>query len=1481
MKKTFVHITRGELSAASGRLSAFQEQLKHPNFLSFLGRPRVLLAAFICVVVVAGLMAAGVSHSQKSLPSAKTDSANVGVTVRAAGRGKPYLNLRDGRKLAVDYRGDRGLTNALQSGAAQPRSLASADFDGNGTPDVVAGYAFNGVGMITVQRGNPEAFAPKDESVYLRMHEGYNPDSLVPTAQTYQVPAAADFLQAGDFNNDSRKDVLVGAQGGGLFLLAGDGAGNLNAPVQIAISGVVTALAAGEFRAPDGRTDFAVGIDGPFGPQVLIYDGAAGVTGEPMHLALTSPATALEFGEMDDSPFMGLAIATGSEINVIHGWGRKQSPQLESRVEKLDTGMNVRGLASGFFIWSREGSNQLAALGDDGTIRIFGRGKLNTQPLTDQELTARARLRLQPKDTTIIDVETLSGWQAAKRKTWTKARELVTGNVVAANATRNLLRSTHISFTGTDDLMVLGGSSKVDIVRQIDTGSAPAGANLIGGDFTTTSLDSADAPATLALPQKLNGWRDLLVTQPGSSALMIVPLAPNTTITVDRTDDPAGAALTAASACTAAGNDCSLRGAVQYANTVGNSGTTILLGSNTYTLNINGNGGCVRESLATGNTIGDLEVNQTTTMMGVTAASTIINQIGTGTGPTFTGDRVLCMNVNLVSGPTFTFSAMTIAGGRDVASGVGGGGFIGGAKGTALNLTDMIFANNQTSPGVPQGPSGGGGVAVTGGDMTVKNCTFGGANLPGASRTDTTLGNAAITLSGGGLSYSAGDPKGTNGATGTLTITGTTFTHNTSSSVSNGGGGFDVYDFNTSVGTADISSSVFTGNQATGTASGGGIFNHGVSNLFIATTSFTSNSAGNRGGGMYVAGGLNTLLNGTTPSIIFSNNTAGTAGSSISAAGGVTVSGTNTTIGGDLEITTNGIWTNSTGSVISPTNFIMTGTANFIGNNSTTNIGGDFNFGSGTFNAGTSTFNFNGAIAQSITNSSSITFFNLTDSNITQPLTLNNNFAVNGTLNVNGANSILSPAAGAIISGTGTLTGTGTARASRIAATADFLSQYTITNKTLTSLTIDYNGAGNQTVNNTPAYSNVVISGSGIKTLQGNTVITRNLTTVAGATFASGNFNFALGGNWTNGGAFTAGTGTVTFQGSTGTQLLSGNTTFFNLALNNAGATTSFGNTTTTVGNDLTATAGTMDGGTSTMIFSGVTDNAGAILGAGSKNFFNLQINSPAVIAHNSGGNITIENNYSNAGTFNQSAALTTTFDLDNSADGAHALSGAGATTFGVFTINAANTVDAGSHNFNVIGAVFTVDGTFTGNTSTVSFIGAGAQGMAGNGAKNFSGLLINNPVSVNVINGAGAVDASVSGSLTLTTDLTVASGAILQQSGTSTGTKDVIGTVRRTDLGVTERSFGNVNNTITVGTGTPPQMGLQPGQGSARHVSGYGQGRTARHYADAYWRRRIFRDGEIALHRSRRANRSRHHRIQIDSVEELASVWNATGRHG
>src|SRR6185295_5507864 len=244
----------------------------------------------------------------------------------------------------------------------------------------------------------------------------------------------------------------------------------------------------------------------------------------------------------------------------------------------------------------------------------------------------------------------------------------------------------------------------------------------------------------------------------------------------------------------------------------------------------------------------------------------------------------------------------------------------------------------------------------------------------------------------------------------------------------------------------------------------------------------------------------------------------------------------------DLEITTNGFWTNNAGSAISPTNFIMTGTANFTGNDSTTNVSGNLNFGSGLFNAGTGTFNFNGSAAQSITSASVITFNNLTDSNITSPLTVNSSVAVGGTLNINGANAIFAPVAAAVISGAGTLTGTGTARVTRTGADS-FFTQYTMPTRTLTNLTVEYIGAAAQTASVT-TYNNLKINnGSGVSLGAGTTTVNGTLLLQAGALGVGASTLVVNNGITVVGGSLTSGaTGTVNYnQSSAGQGVITAN----------------------------------------------------------------------------------------------------------------------------------------------------------------------------------------------------------------------------------------------------------------------------------------------------------------------------------------------------
>jgi MSHA biogenesis protein MshQ len=133
------------------------------------------------------------------------------------------------------------------------------------------------------------------------------------------------------------------------------------------------------------------------------------------------------------------------------------------------------------------------------------------------------------------------------------------------------------------------------------------------------------------------------------------------------------------------------------------------------------------------------------------------------------------------------------------------------------------------------------------------------------------------------------------------------------------------------------------------------------------------------------------------------------------------------------------------------------------------------------------------------------------------------NIAVNGTLTVSGATTVLTPSAGVIVSGTGTLTGTGTVQVTRTLATADFASQYTITTKTLTNLTVEYIGTGTQVVTGGLTYGSG--TGGGLKISN----------TSAAVTAAA---NFVVNGTLTMNGAATvltpaaavvvSGTGTLT-----------------------------------------------------------------------------------------------------------------------------------------------------------------------------------------------------------------------------------------------------------------------------------------------------------------------------------------------------------------
>ena len=287
-------------------------------------------------------------------------------------------------------------------------------------------------------------------------------------------------------------------------------------------------------------------------------------------------------------------------------------------------------------------------------------------------------------------------------------------------------------------------------------------------------------------------------------------------VDVDRTDDEA-----TASACTAAPNDCSLRGAVAFANV--NPGTTINVPAGTYSLNISG----AVEGFTGNNAIGDLDIRADNTVIaGAGATTTIIQQ-------TQPNDRVIEVNPDLLADFDFSISGVTVTGGKETTA-VGGGGIISGSINNTMSVTNCVISGNSATGA---GTLGGGGILHTGGSLTI---------------TGTTFSSNSTVSSGGGLGYTAGDPLIRTPSNGTLSISGSTFSGNTANSVAAGGGGADLFNFNAGNGTYTINSSTFSNNSAPTGRGGAIIVESGP--LTLTTSSLTGNSSGAGGGAIYSSG---------------------------------------------------------------------------------------------------------------------------------------------------------------------------------------------------------------------------------------------------------------------------------------------------------------------------------------------------------------------------------------------------------------------------------------------------------------------------------------------------------------------------------------------------------------------------------------------------------------------------------------------------
>jgi hypothetical protein len=153
-------------------------------------------------------------------------------------------------------------------------------------------------------------------------------------------------------------------------------------------------------------------------------------------------------------------------------------------------------------------------------------------------------------------------------------------------------------------------------------------------------------------------------------------------------------------------------------------------------------------------------------------------------------------------------------------------------------------------------------------------------------------------------------------------------------------------------------------------------------------------------------------------------------------------------------------------------------------------------------------------------------------------------------------------------------------------------------NYTLTGSTVTFDGAS-QNIRGMASYGNLVVAANTTQTLAGNITVANNLT--INGSLAAGTNNITLAGNWTSSnGTFDAGTGTVTFNG---TSTITTNSSFNHVSISGTATLT---NSIFVTGN--WASSGTFSAGTSTVTFEG-GNAAASITSNANSPFHNLVIN--------------------------------------------------------------------------------------------------------------------------------------------------------------------------------------------------------------------------------------------------------------------------------
>ena len=320
------------------------------------------------------------------------------VTLQAAGRGFPHINLSDGREILTGYAGPQHLAEALLEGRTRPLAIAAGDFDRDGTPDLICGYSGPSGGLLTLYRGDVDAIYPNTPEAIARREADksatHGTTGFLSEAVVTEIPQIPELLAAGDFDADGKFDIVAAEQGGdSLCLMSGDGQGGFQPARFITLPGKITALQGGELNRPDGLIDLAVAINAAGRPQALIFENTRGAfSAEPETFDLPTEATSLASGRLDEDHFIDLAIASANKLLIINGRDRSNlsiqgREQLVSpaTTTSLNLSFAARSIAIGDF--SGDSTADIAVLSNQGKLFLFDRATKNNRNWARTSLT--------------------------------------------------------------------------------------------------------------------------------------------------------------------------------------------------------------------------------------------------------------------------------------------------------------------------------------------------------------------------------------------------------------------------------------------------------------------------------------------------------------------------------------------------------------------------------------------------------------------------------------------------------------------------------------------------------------------------------------------------------------------------------------------------------------------------------------------------------------------------------------------------------------------------------------------------------------------------------------------------------------------------------------------------------------------------------------------------------------------------------------